>query len=321
MTKYRTNLPQCSDKLFLTDGGIETTLIFQDGFELPYFGAFTLLASDKGRAALRNYYRRHAAIAVKKGMGFILESPTWRASADWGAKLGYSEAAMAEVNRDSIRLMSELRNELETARTPMVISGCIGPRGDGYDPGKMMSVAEAEAYHAKQAGVFAETDADMVTAITMTYAEEAIGLTRAAVAAGMPVAISFTVETDGRLPTGQTLKDAVEMVDEATGRAPAYYMINCAHPTHFEHVLVGGEPWVKRLGGVRANASTRSHAELDQATDLDDGDPVALGNQYAALRRILPGLTVLGGCCGTDHRHVEAIGHSCTTHHPPAKAA
>ena len=230
------------------------------------------------------YYRSYLSIAAAHGLGFIFESPTWRASSDWGDKLGYSAAALADVNRRSIDLMVELRDAHQTKDAPMVISGCVGPRGDGYDPGRLMNVAQAEAYHASQIATFSETQADMVTAITMTNANEAIGITRAAVAAGMPVAISFTLETDGCLPTGQSLEDAIGAVDTATRRAPAYYMINCAHPTHFESALPVGADWVQRLRGIRANASQRSHAELDQAKDLDAGDPAELGRQYRTLR-------------------------------------
>ena len=123
----------------------------------------------------------------------------------------------------------------------------------------------------------------MVTVLTMTYAEEAIGITRAAVESGLPVVISFTLETDGRLPSGQALGEAIQQVDEDTESAPAYYMINCAHPTHFEDVLEPGAPWIDRIRGLRANASTKSHAELDEATELDDGDPADLGERHAAL--------------------------------------
>jgi S-methylmethionine-dependent homocysteine/selenocysteine methylase len=311
MPKYRANSPLMSGKLFLTDGGIETTLVFNEGFDLPHFAAFDLLKSVKGVQALRAYYARHASIARANGVGFILESPTWRASGDWGGKLGYSDAQMADVNRKAIQLMAIVRDELETDASPMVISGCVGPRGDGYVPDRMMSAAEAEAYHRAQIDTFERAEADMVCATTMNYAEEAIGIARAAGAAGMPVAIAFTVETDGRLPTGQSLGDAIAAVDEATGRAPLYYMVNCAHPTHFAHVLASGEAWVGRLRGLRANASTRSHAELDAAQDLDAGDPVELGRSYAALRRSLPHLNVVGGCCGTDHRHIEQICVAC----------
>jgi S-methylmethionine-dependent homocysteine/selenocysteine methylase len=314
-------LPQLSGGLFLTDGGLETTLIFHDGVELPHFASFTLLDSAKGVARLSDYYRRYAEIALAAELGFVFEGASWRANRDWGAKLGYSPAALADVNRRSIALMAELRNELETPTSPMVISGNIGPRGDGYDPGRKMSAAAAEAYHAEQIGTFAETEADMVAAFTMNYVEEAIGAARAAAAANIPAAIAFTVETDGRLPTGQPLKDAVEEVDEATGGAPAYFMINCAHPTHFGSVLASGEPWARRIRGIRANASRRSHAELDGATDLDAGDPAELGRDYRELMRKLPGINVVGGCCGTDHRHVEAICRSIAPDHHHAHAA
>ncbi len=313
MTKYRHELPQLNGGLFLTDGGIETTLIFHDGFELPDFAAFGLLSHGEGRQALRKYYESYTSIARDHGAGFILESATWRASPDWAARLGYGSEALDSANRQAIDLLTALRDAYETDRTKMVISGCVGPRGDGYDPAELMTAEAAERYHATQIGTFSTTEADMITAITMTYAEEAIGLTRAAQAAGMPVAISFTVETDGRLPTGQSLREAVETVDAATGNGPAYYMINCAHPTHFEDALAAGEAWTGRIRGLRANASTMSHAELDQAEELDDGNPEELGGQYRSLLGKLGQLNVFGGCCGTDHRHVAAICRACVT--------
>ena len=217
------------------------------------------------------------------------------------------------MNRESINLMLDLREAYETVRTPMVVSGCVGPRGDGYDPGQVMSADEAEAYHALQIGAFAEAGADMVTAITLTNTNEAIGITRAATKAGMPVSISFTVETDGRLPTGQMLSEAIREADAATSNGPAYYMITCAHPTHFDDALRAGETWTKRIGGIRANASRRSHQELNDAPDLDAGDPLELGGQYRDLLRRFPQINVLGGCCGTDHRHVESISLACRT--------
>jgi S-methylmethionine-dependent homocysteine/selenocysteine methylase len=226
-------------------------------------------------------------------------------------RLGYSEDELAEANRQAIALMAEIAAEPDNAAVPMVISGCIGPRGDGYDPGKIMKVAEAEDYHAWQVEIFKQTAADMVSAITMTNVPEAIGLALAARKAQMPAAISFTVETDGNLPTGQGLADAIAEVDAATGASPAYFMINCAHPTHFEERLKPGEGWTKRIRGIRANASRCSHAELDKATELDPGNPAELGRQYRSLRQKLPHLTVLGGCCGTDHRHIGEIAEGC----------
>ena len=254
---------------------------------------------------------RYIAIAQADGVGFILESPTWRASSDWGSKLGYSRDAIGAVNRESIELMHELKARHAHRTTPIVVSGCVGPRGDGYDPGQVMSPTEAAAYHAHQIGVFAEAEADMTTAITMTNASEAIGLVHAAAHVGLPSVVSFTVETDGRLPTGQNLAEAVAEVDAATGSAPAYYMINCAHPTHFESVMSADEEWTRRIRGLRANASRRSHQELNDAPDLDAGDPIELANQYRDLLRRHPQITVLGGCCGTDHRHIQSISKAC----------
>jgi S-methylmethionine-dependent homocysteine/selenocysteine methylase len=307
MARYRDHLPQLGGDLFLTDGGIETTLIFLEGLELPYFASFHLLSDEKGTAALRKYFQTYAEMAKRYGIGCVLESGTWRASADWGAKLGYDTAAIAEINRRAIDVLHAVRDQYETEKSKIVISGCIGPRGDGYTPAALMSESEAERYHALQAEAFRDAGADLVTAITMTYAAEAIGITRAAQQAGMPVVISFTVETDGRLPTGQELKDAIDEVDQATGSAPQYYMINCAHPTHFAGQLSGRAPWLERIRGLRANASVKSHAELDEARELDDGNPAELAEQYRELRTRLPRLNVVGGCCGTDHRHVEAI--------------
>jgi S-methylmethionine-dependent homocysteine/selenocysteine methylase len=311
MARYRQQLPQLSDDIFITDGGLETTLVFHDGLELPHFAAFDVLRQPDGAQRMRAYFKRYIDLAKKHGVGIILESPTWRASADWGRLLGYSPRELAEANRKSIALLAEMRDALETRQSRIVISGCLGPRGDGYNPSELLSPREAEAYHAEQIETFSETEADMVCAITMTHADEAIGIVRAATRTGMPVAVSFTVETDGRLPTGHSIKEAVEITDAATDSAPVYYMINCAHPTHFQDALATSEPWVERIYGIRANASTCSHAELDAADELDDGDPAALGEQYQELRKRLNSLNVLGGCCGTDHRHIAAICSAC----------
>jgi S-methylmethionine-dependent homocysteine/selenocysteine methylase len=301
---YRSGLPQLGDELFLSDGGIETTLIFHHGLDLPAFAAFVLLRDEAGTDELRRYYAPYLKLAREAGVGFVLESPTWRASPRWAAELGVSEQELDELNRKAIALMEELRGE---AAGTAVISGCIGPHDDGYNPTTKLTAAEARDYHATQIATFADTAADMVTAMTITYADEAIGLALAARDAGIPVAISFTLETDGRLPSGQGLGEAIAEVDEATDAAPAYYMINCAHPTHFEAVLEPGANWLDRVGALRANASIKSHAELDEAEELDEGDPVDLAERYAAVRDRLPKLSVLGGCCGTDHRHVGEI--------------
>ena len=306
MARYRDHLPQLSDDVYITDGGIETTLIFDEKLDLPHFAAFDLLRTDEGTGALRRYFQRYADLASSLGVGFILESATWRASADWGARLGYSPEALAEANRRAVSLLTELRDDYEGRIPEIVVSGCVGPRGDGYEPSNLMTADEAERYHRAQTSIFRDTEADMVTGITMNYVDEAIGLTRAALTDGLPVAISFTVETDGRLPTGERLDEAIERVDDATGRGPAYYMINCAHPSHFDGVLAEGS-WLGRIRGLRTNASTKSHAELNDSTELDAGDPQDLGRRHAEIVDRVRHLNVFGGCCGTDHRHVDEI--------------
>lgn len=317
MTTYREALPQLGSRIFLTDGGLETTLIFHQGVDLPHFAAFDLLRSTDGRTTIGRYLKPYIRAAQTGGYGFILDSCTWRASPDWGDKLGYSREALAMANREAIDLLVETRDAQSTLHFPMVVSGALGPRGDGYVASNLMTEGDAERYHDWQIGVLADTPADMVAAYTITNVPEAIGIARAARRHGIPSVISFTLETDGRLPAGDALAEAITQVDAATDAAPAYYMINCAHPDHFATVLDDGGSWLQRLRGLRANASRRSHAELNEAPDLDAGDPDELGRQYRDLITRFPHFTVLGGCCGTDDRHVACIGHACR----PAQAA
>lgn len=312
MARHRSRLPQLEGGLFLTDGGVETTLVFHEGLDLPGFAAFPLLRDEKGRAALRKYFDKYASIARRFRAGLILESATWRANAGWGRKLGYTPDELAEANRQAVELLEEVRQECDREQMQVVISGCIGPRGDGYVPREAMRAEAAEAYHREQVATFRQTAADMVCAVTMNYAEEAVGIVRAAKDCGMPVAISFTVETDGRLPTGQPLKEAIQQVDFVTADYPSYYMLNCAHPSHFERVLSEPGAAFDRIRGLRANASAKSHAELNESTELDIGDPTALGAHYARLKKgCLPCLNVMGGCCGTDERHIAEIAAAC----------
>jgi S-methylmethionine-dependent homocysteine/selenocysteine methylase len=309
MAQPTTALPHTSESLYLTDGGLETTLVFLEGHELPCFAAFDLLKDEAGYNALKNYYRRYLSIAKELKTNFILESPTWRANPDWIQKTGYPANAISEVNEKAIRLLSELKEELKDHIPAIVLSGCVGPRGDGYKPENTMTVEEAQEYHSVQINVFRRTPVDIVSAITMNYVEEAIGIARASAAAGLPVVVSFTVETDGKLPTGMTLKEVIEEVDKTVSQPPVYFMINCAHPMHFSDVLYAGsnEGWTKRIRGLRANSSCKSHAELDEATELDRGNPTELGSEHKELKKAFKHLNVFGGCCGTDEEHVLAI--------------
>lgn len=309
MVNSKTTLPNQSADLFLTDGGLETTLVFLEGFDLPYFAAFDLLKDEIGYNAIRNYYIRYLRIAKDAKTGFILESPTWRANPEWIEKIGYPRSAISQINEKAVQLLVELKNEFANDLGTIVISGCVGPRGDGYKPENKMSVEEAEMYHSEQIEVFKHTPVDMISAITMNYVEEAVGIAQAAGAVNLPVVISFTVETNGKLPTGMTLKEAIEQVDENVKESPLYFMINCAHPTHFINELLDGEneQWIKRIKGLRANASCKSHAELDEATELDRGNPQELANEHKRLKETFNHLNIFGGCCGTDEEHVLEI--------------
>lgn len=300
-------LPHNSNRLFVTDGGQETTLIFHEGFDLPEFASFVLLKEEKGREALRRYFREYMKIAREVEAPLILETVTWRSSPDWSSKLGYSPDEMDTANSEAVEMINELRPEYEAGGSPLIISGCVGPRGDGYVAGEMMDAEEAKLYHQRQVSTLRNSGADLITAITMTYEEEAIGIADAAAEAGAPCVISFTVETDGRLPNGSTLAEAILKVDLGAETRPAYYMINCAHPTHFLEALKEGSGWQERILGTRVNASKMSHAELDEAEELDEGDPDELAEYHEEVRNLLPNLRVFGGCCGTDDRHVGAI--------------
>ena len=304
--QYRHALPQLSDELFLTDAGIETDLIFNRGVELPEFAAHTALDSDAGRHALIDYYRGFLSLARSYRTGFILDTPTWRANPHWADALGVTDDDLRTANLAAVRLVTELRDEYAENTGPVVLNGIVGPRGDAYAPEDLVGESEAEAYHARQIGWLAATEVDMVSAMTFTHASEAIGFVRAARNAKMPAVVSFTVETDGRLPTGQTLAEAIDEVDGRTDSAAAYFMINCAHPDHFVDAVSTGS-WRRRIRGLRCNASRCSHAELDAAETLDAGNPLELGQLYRSLVERMPWVNVLGGCCGSDLRHLSAI--------------
>jgi S-methylmethionine-dependent homocysteine/selenocysteine methylase len=294
---------QHSGRPTVTDGGLETDLIYHHGVDLPDFAAFPLVDDGQGRRLLLGYYGEYVDIARRAGAALQLETPTWRASSDWGDRLGYSPAELRRVNRDSVALLEMVRDD--AGLESFLISGCLGPRGDGYIPGDVADPDTMAAYHTPQIEAFAEAGADLITALTLTGTAEAVGIVRAARSAGLPVAVSFTVEQDGRIPDGTPLSAATIEVDADGG--PDYFMVNCAHPRHIAPGLAGDGDWRARIAGLRVNASDRSHAELDAATELDEGDPVELARAQDALRPHLPNLALVGGCCGTDARHVAEM--------------
>lgn len=306
MTSYRDALPQLSTQIFLADAGIETDLMFNHGVAIPHFAAHLLLADVRARKALEDYFHGFLKLTRDVGTGFILDSQTWKAHPFWADDLVASETELRDANRQSIAFIAGLRDQFSSTCRAIVLNGIFGPRGDAYASGGKIAAADAEAYHSTQIGWLAETEVDMVTATPFTQANEAVGAVRAAQKAGLPVVVSFTVETHGRLPDGQSLGEAITAVDKATQSAAAYFMVSCAHPDHFFHVLEDSA-WARRIYGIRCNASRKSHAELDQSDHLDDGDPIELASQYRNLTKTTPWLNVFGGRCGSDWRHVTQI--------------
>jgi len=289
----------------VTDGGLETDLVFHHGVDLPGSAAFPLLEQERGRSLLRDYYGGYAEVAVRAGAGLLLETPTWRASADWGARLGFDAAALARANRAAVAFLSDLGGGHADRLPAVTVAGTVGPWGDEHRSGGEVDADEAAVYHRPQVDAFAEAGADLVTARALATAGEALGVVRAARAAGLPVAVSFILDTDGRLPDGSLLADVVERVDAEGG--PDFFLLNCAHPRHVLRALDEPGGWQARIRGLRCNASTASRAELAAAEQLDEGDLDVFADGHAALRSRLPWLTVLGGCCGTDVRHVARI--------------
>jgi S-methylmethionine-dependent homocysteine/selenocysteine methylase len=309
MSFTQPRLPHQTDDIFLTDGGTETWLMYKRGFKLREFSAFHLLNDARSSAALREYYTAFANIAVKLGTPFIFDSLTYRASRDWGALLGYSSQGLAEMNHKCIEFYRQCAADAGLAADNTVLSGCIGPKGDAYKLNKGLTAESAESYHREQIDTFKAARADIITALTLSTTAEAIGIARAAAEAGMPSVIAFTIEKDRRLRSGETLKQAIETVDAATCNAPAYYMINCAHPVDFGPSLIN-EPWANRIRGLRANASSLDHGTLCKLGHLDEGDPAELAGQYVDIRAAYPKMNVFGGCCGTDYVHIEKIGRA-----------
>lgn len=299
--------PLFKQKRYLSDGGLETTLIFHQGIALNHFAAFELLRNEEAQRALEAYYKPYLLLAEKYGLGFVMESPTWRASCDWGVKLGYTHDELFALNKQSIKFIREIARPFSQSLTHIIISGNIGPRGDGYKADSQMTAEQAKVYHLEQVKAFALADADVVTALTITYSNEAIGIINAARSFNLPVVVSFTVETDGKLPSGELPEQAIDRTDKATDHYAEHYMLNCAHPQHFLPMLHTSGEWKNRICGIRSNASLKSHAELDGSDMLDTGDKCLLANGYAQLFHLLPSLRVIGGCCGTDSSHMDEI--------------
>ena len=298
-------VPQLGGQGFVTDGGIETDLIHHHGLELPHFAAFPLVRDHEGQAILEEYYRAYAAIAQRAGAGLLLETPTWRANPDWGGRVGYTADELFRANIAAVGALDRFRSQHRETVARVLVGGVVGPRGSGWRRSPQVDADEAADYHRPQIRAFAEAGVDIVSAHTLSDVGEAMGIVRSAREVGVPVAIAFTVEVDGLLITGGSLAEAIGLVDAVT--PPDYFLVNCAHPDHIERAVTVPGAWRDRVVGVMSNASTRSHAQLEAATELDEGDPQLLATAHSRLEQLLPHMRVVGGCCGTDSRHVAAL--------------
>ena len=299
--------PRLENKFYLTEGGVETEVMYKWGYELPEFAMFPLLDNPEADAVIRNMFRRYLDVAAEQNTGLLLNGHDYRASPDWAAKLGYSAEGLRDMQRRTIQFLDDMRTEYAGRVSDVYIAACIGPRGDAYGTGGEITVDEAEDYHSLQLQNLDGTAADMAVAATFNNIPEAIGVIRAASEKGMPIGVSLTLTPEGRLRSGPSLREAIENVDEATDGRAAWFGTNCSHPLEFEPALYDAGPWLERLRYIRPNAARMDKIALCSLGHLEDGDPVELGEQMGEVARRLPNADIIGGCCGTDERHLSEI--------------
>jgi len=299
--------PRLENKFYLTEGGSETEILYKWSFELPEFAMFTLLDDPEADNVIRGMFRRYFDVAAEHGTAMLLNGHDYRASPDWGAKLGYSSEDLRNVQHRVIRFLDDLRAEYADRVSDVYIAACIGPRGDAYGTGGDISADESEDYHSVQLHNLDGTAADMAVAATFNNVPEAIGVIRAANSIGIPIGVSLTLTPEGRLRSGPSLREAIETIDEASGGGAVWFGTNCAHPVEFEPALADAGPWLERLRYIRPNAAKMDKIALCSLGHLEDGDPVELGQQMGEVARRFPRVDILGGCCGTDERHLSQI--------------
>jgi S-methylmethionine-dependent homocysteine/selenocysteine methylase len=301
------NFPkQRPNKLFLTEAGIETELMYKWGFEIPHFAMFALLENDQIVSTLRGMYRSYLDVAAKHEMSFLMGGFDYRASPDWAELLGYGPEALKEANLRCLDFHRQMGAEYASDVPEAVTMGCVGPRGDAYQLNRTISEAEAEDYHSVQLTTLRDAKVPLVYAATFNNIPEAVGVVRAARRLGLPIALSFSLDSNSKLKSGPSVKEAIEAVDEATDRAPEFYAINCSHPVEFEPALEPGS-WIERLRNLRPNASKMEKIALCKLGHLEEGDPIELGQLMGQLAKRYPHMDIWGGCCGTGEVHLEEI--------------
>ncbi len=306
--RVNSSLPAAgSGEYFLTEGGTETEIMYRHGFELPEFAMFPLLDTPKAVRALRSIFRAHLDVAAEFGLSFLLTGLDYRASPDWGAKLGYSPQALSDANMQSIEFLREISEGYEGQIPRLLIGGCLGPRGDAYGLNQNITAESAEDYHAVQLETLKKSGVDFAVAATFNNVPEAVGVSRAAARIGVPLFVSLTLDSTHRLKSGPSLGDAITEIDALAGEAaPEFYLLNCSHPLEYEPALDDGK-WIKRLRGVRPNASKMEKIALCKLGHIEDGNPVELGEQIGDLSYRYTHMDIFGGCCGTGDSHLREI--------------
>ncbi|WP_242521620.1 homocysteine S-methyltransferase family protein [Motiliproteus sp. SC1-56] len=298
----------------MTEGGTETEIMYKFGFELPHFAMFPLLDNPKAVSALNGMYQRYLDTAAKHGFNALVGGLDYRASPDWGSLLGYSNTGLAEMQLRAIEFLRDVAKPYQGQIADIQIVGVVGPRGDAYALNKTISAQEAEAYHSTQLETLQQADVDLVWAATFNNVPEAVGVSRAAARCQLPLCMSFTLDSNHRLKSGPTLKQAIETVDLKAGdRRPDFYGINCSHPLEFSPAIEQAA-WFERVRCLRPNAAMMDKISLCKLGHLEDGDPQDLGEQMGELARRFPHIDIWGGCCGTWERHLEQIATQVKLH-------
>lgn len=300
---------QVEGRYYLSEGGMETEVMYKHGFDFPHFAVFELLKNPKAVSALQAMYRQYFDVVAKHQMVALVGGLDYRASPDWGALLGYSADGLSDMNHRCIDFLRDLAKEYIGEIDEILIQGFIGPRGDAYETNTVITEQESEDYHSVQLQTLKEADVDLASALTFNNIPESIGVAKAAARLDLPLCISLSLDGSSRLNSGPSLGDAIKTIDAATDNSVAFYMINCVHPLEYESALAD-ESWMKRIRGVRPNASVMDKISLCKIGHLEDGDPIELGNQIGDLFKRFPHMDILGGCCGTWDNHLDQMAQS-----------
>ncbi len=311
----RTFPPQRPGVQYLTEGGQETEILYKYGYDLPHFAMLPLLDDGRAMAELHGMYERYLDTAAAHGFGVLMAGMDYRASPDWAELLGYSPATLEDMQLRAIGFLRDVAKPYVDELPAVLIAGIVGPRGDAYTLDQRMSVEQAQDYHSTQIATLARAEVDLVEAMTFNSVPEAVGVARAAADVGLPASIAFTLDSNHRLHSGPSLREAIESVDAACGDArPAFYGINCSHPLEFLPAIEPGS-WFDRVRCLRPNAAMMDKIALCSLGHLESGDPVDLGRRMGAIAKQYPHIDIWGGCCGTWETHLDQIARSVNGSH------